>query len=76
MITWNFLVKIVMKKFPKIGGDVAAVANWRCQRYIGKADSVSSVLASACQIGGPIYTPGESGLEYGKYFRPSSPLKE
>ena len=32
----------------------------------GKADSVSSVLASACHIGGPIgVNPGELALVYG-----------
>ena len=32
----------------------------------GEADGVSSMAASACQIGGPIYVkPGESRLEYG-----------
>ena len=32
----------------------------------GKADSVSSVSASACHIGGPIYVnPGELALVYG-----------
>ena len=32
----------------------------------GKADKVSSVLASACHVGGPIYVnPGELALVYG-----------
>ena len=33
----------------------------------GEADSVSSLSASACHIGGPIgVNPGESALVYGK----------
>ena len=35
----------------------------------GEADSVSSMSASACHIGGPIgVNPGELALVYGMYF--------
>ena len=35
----------------------------------GEADNVSSVSASACHIGGPIYVnPGELALVYGIFF--------
>ena len=35
----------------------------------GKADNVSSMSASACHIGGPIYVnPGELALVYGTDF--------
>ena len=37
----------------------------------GEADSVSSVSASACHIGGPIgVNPGELALVYGIHLRP------
>ena len=36
----------------------------------GEADSVSSVTASACHIGGPnSVTPGQILLVYGTYFK-------
>ena len=36
----------------------------------GEADSVSSVSASACHIGGPIgVNPGELALVYGRTFK-------